>query len=119
MSYDIKRGGPVTNWKNDVGQGWHSLLDEMHAELIRVAPDYRTDQVKEKFAALTVYISPYSDEIQEILQKYYDRSKTICEQCGEPGEVRHSRFWLKTLCGIHESAGFRVVQSPQEGTSCG
>ena len=28
MAYGIKRGGAVTNWKGDVGQGWHSLLDD-------------------------------------------------------------------------------------------
>jgi len=115
MAYGIKRGGAVTNWKGDVGQGWHSLLDELHAELVRVAPEYRTEQVKEKFAALTVYIEPYSEEIYAILDKYYARSKTVCEQCGEPGEVRHSRFWLKTLCGLCEHG--RMIQSPPEGRS--
>ena len=114
MAYDIDRGGPATDWKNDVGKGWHSLLDELHAELVKVNPDYRTEQVKEKFAALTVYISPWSDEIFQILQKYYDRSKTICEYCGEPGEVRHSRFWLKTLCDKCENERTGMVKSPQE-----
>lgn len=107
--YDIDKGGPVTDWKIDVGPGWHSLLDEMHAELVQVAPDYRTLQVKEKFAALTVYLSPCTGEVAEILDKYYARSKTVCEECGEPGEVRTSRFWLRTLCDAHENARSRVV----------
>lgn len=114
MAYDIERGGPVTDWKDDVGPGWHSLLDQLHAELVTVAPEYRTEQVKEKFAGLTVYIAPHSEEIFAILQKYYLRSKTVCEQCGEPGEVRTSRFWLKTLCDACEHA--RMVRSPQEGS---
>jgi len=117
MTYDINRGGPVTDWKDDVGQGWHSLLDELHAELVQAAPDYKTLQVKEKFAALTVYVSPHSEEIRAILDKYYARSTTVCEQCGEPGETRHSRFWLKTLCDACEHA--RMVKSRQEGSLCG
>lgn len=119
MTYDIGKGGPVTNWKGDVGQGWHSLLDELHAELVKVAPDYVTGQVKEKFAALTVYVSPHSREIAEILGKYYDRSRTVCEECGQPGWVRHSRFWLKTLCDEHEASRSRMVRSRQEGSLCG
>src|SRR5512146_2740087 len=81
MTYDIERGGPVTDWKNDVGKGWHSLLDELHAELVKVAPEYRTEQVKEKFAALRVYLSPWTDEAEEIVFRFEARSKTICEQC--------------------------------------
>lgn len=119
MTYDINKGGPVTDWKNDVGPGWHALLDELHAELAKVVPDYETLQVKEKFARLTVYVRPWSDEIYQILQKYYDKSETVCKQCGQPGEVRHSRFWLKTLCHEHEAQRTRVVQSPQEGLLCG
>jgi len=112
MTYDIKRGGSVTAWKSDVGQGWHSLLDELHAELVKVAPEYRTEQVKEKFAALRVYLSPWSDEVEQVVFRFEARSKTVCEQCGEPGEVRYSRFWLKTLCDACEQA--RMVQSRQE-----
>lgn len=113
MTYDIERGGPVTDWKNDVGKGWHSLLDELHAELVKVAPEYRTEQVKEKFAALRVYLSPWTDEAEEIVFRFEARSKTICEQCGEPGEVRHSRFWLKTLCDRCEGERAGVVKSPE------
>lgn len=113
MTYDINRGGPVTDWKRDVGEGWHSLLDELHAELVKVNPDYRTEQVKEKFAALRVYLSPWTDEVEEIVFRFEARSKTTCEQCGEPGEVRTSRFWLKTLCDKCEAQRNPVVRSPQ------
>lgn len=114
MTYGINKGDPVTDWKNNVGQGWHSLLDELHAELVEIAPDYETLQVKEKFARLTVYVRPWSDEIFGILQKYYVRSETVCEQCGKPGQVRHSRFWLKTLCDKCENERTGMVKSPQE-----
>lgn len=117
MTYDINRGGPVTGWKKDVGEGWHSLIDELHAELVKVAPGYRTEQLKEKFAALRVYLSPWTDEVEEIIFRYEARSKTVCEQCGEPGEVRTSRFWLKTLCDQCEAGRTRVIKSPQEGAS--
>ena len=119
MTYDINRGGPVTDWKRDVGEGWHSLLDELHAELVKVNPEYRTEQVKEKFAALRVYLSPWTDEVEEIVFRFEARSKAVCEQCGEPGKVRHSRFWLKTLCDKCETERNPVVKSPQEGVLCG
>jgi hypothetical protein len=100
-----KRNGPVTNWKNDVGPGWHPLLDQLHAELSELVPDYKTAQVKEKFGKLRVYVDlpaaareTLGDAIWQVLGKYEDMSGHTCEDCGQPGEVRTSRHWLRTLC---------------------
>ena len=91
----------VTAWKNQVGAGWHSLLDQLHQELTILDPDYKTVQVKEKFAGLRVYVDVSDasklNPVYEVIHKYEKLSYGICENCGNPGEVTNS-VWRKTFC---------------------
>lgn len=120
MSYEFRRGGPVTDYKDQVGPGWHSLLDQLDAELREVDPEYRTAQVKEKWGLLRVYIdgTPVQVDVlgvgnfrvestaalagwrqlQEIVDKYEQLSAGICENCGKPGEITRASVWRKTAC---------------------
>lgn len=94
-------GGPVTDYKMDVGPGWSSLLDQLDAELKAIDPDYQTVQVKEKFGNLRVYIEdtgPYPGLMWDVLGKYERLSSEVCEECGQPGTHDNSRYWIKTLC---------------------
>lgn len=116
-------GGPVTDYKMDVGSGWASLLDQLDEELRAVSPGYQTVQVKEKFGRLRVYVegNPVQADIsglgtvanvkiestatssnwrtvQDVLDKYELKSSQVCENCGQPGELDTSHFWIKTLC---------------------
>lgn len=95
-------GGPVTGYKADVGAGWHPLLDELHAELAAADPDYQTIQVKEKFGTLRVYVYglPATDAI---IDHYEERSRSICENCGQPGRPRPGG-WVKTFCDECEAS---------------
>jgi hypothetical protein len=89
---------PVTDFKGDVGSGWHGLLDDMHAELAAACPDYETYQVKEKFGTLTTYING-NRAAMDITMRYRQLSQRICELCGQPGTCgSSSAFWVKTLC---------------------
>ncbi|OLT22096.1 hypothetical protein BJF79_15135 [Actinomadura sp. CNU-125] len=104
-----------------VGPGWHPLLGRLHEELLGVSPTYGVQQVKEKYGLLRVYlltgmvrqmsmgITGRPDPDQEarfeaedgaataLVRAAEQESGTICEACGEPGELR-DRAWLKTLC---------------------
>ena len=92
---------PVTAWKNQVGFGWHSLLDQLHQELIILDPDYKTAQVKEKFAGLRVYVDVSDpgklNAVYDVIHKYEKLSAGICENCGNPGEITNT-VWRKTFC---------------------
>lgn len=109
-----------------VGPGWRPLLTELHEELVSSGYDYEVLQVKEKWGRLRVYISvdgeahPFFDlmipgygsvtgiadkesgenwnSAMVIVHSYEHRSATICEECGEPGELRTDRPWIRTLC---------------------
>ena len=86
----------VTDCKSCVGPGWGPLLDELHAELQAAYPDYQAEQVKEKFGTLRVYVEPW--QARDIIGRYEDRSRHICEDCGQPGRLRKDHYWLRTLC---------------------
>ncbi|MFC5749049.1 hypothetical protein [Actinomadura rugatobispora] len=104
-----------------VGRGWHPLLLELHEDLRALIPDYRVTQVKEKYGTLRVYLvsgllrGPYLEtgtlpseeeskrmawqdrQASRLVHAAEERSGTICEACGAPGEPRKGA-WIKTLC---------------------
>lgn len=121
----VWEGGPVNDpaRKKGVGKGWHPLLDELHEALAGAGAEYATHQVKEKFGILRVYIEvsgewhPTMDitigdrtlttheqgndpwrRAMSIVHEYEEKSRTVCEECGAPGVLRHSTYWLHTYC---------------------
>ena len=77
-----------------VGAGWGTLLDEVYDEL---PDDTIVTQVKEKFGGLRVYVDSAPEEFLDFLDEIEDESWTVCEMCGEPGELR-TKGWMKTRC---------------------
>lgn len=88
----------------DVGEGWRELLENLHQELIEVAPDYQLHQVKEKFGGLRFYFDANIkndaaiERAQDIVDKYEDLSWKVCEITGKPGKVVSRDGWRKVLC---------------------
>lgn len=106
----------IPAWRSHVGEGWHPLLDELHARLLEVDPGYRVAQLKEKFGGLRVYCdwsdgpgavrfdlagpggvvsgmarsggSSIHERAQPIVDEYEARSYEVCERCGGEGEPR-------------------------------
>ena len=69
--------------------------------------DIEVGQVKEKFGTLRFYyyhkdIDTSSNEIrkdiEQIVRKYENHSKFVCEMCGKEGMIRTDIPWIKTLC---------------------
>lgn len=93
---------PTMTSANNVGPGWHQLIRDMEVDLNRLSPDYELMQVKEKFGGLRYYANFNTDEnAREFLETIHaaeELSFEICEECGQPGEVKPFHGWLKTLC---------------------
>jgi hypothetical protein len=98
--------------KRSVGEGWAGLIDEIFdmKEALKLT-NVRIVQVKEKFAALRIYIDLYTFEESDPLHKFEQfiidaerRSLKICEMCGKPGAVR-GRGWYYTSCDEHAKPG--------------
>jgi hypothetical protein len=85
--------------------GWFELIVDLDAALSALDPDYRVEQVKEKFGTLRYYCTPSSEDadvwcrFDDLVRVAEDRSAETCERCGRPGRLcRSSMRWLKTLC---------------------
>lgn len=84
----------------EISSGWYGLVRVLLEELHHAGWDKEICQVKEKFGGLRFYINSGSEEIFNIIHKYEELSYTICEECGEAGEIR-SGGWIRTLCDKH------------------
>jgi hypothetical protein len=85
------------------GPGSVPILDELHAQLIELDPDYVLVQVKEKFGTLRVYteVDPaVRDRALELVAAAERRSAATCEDCGDPGTLRENGRWDLTLCEV-------------------
>lgn len=85
----------------EIGKGWHPLVKELIEDLQKLGWDGTILQIKEKFGGLRFYIAGGSDEVWDRIERAEKESFTICEECGEPGQLR-KRSWIRTLCDKHE-----------------
>ena len=101
----------------EVSDGWYSILYGMCEEITAayeragIPIDLKPVQVKEKFGELCFYYgfedqapdkmrddTPLRKEIGEIVEKWEEKSTTVCDMCGKPGELRTDLWWVLTLC---------------------
>ena len=97
----------------ECGDGWYQLLYDLCQEITDRYEKYNEEvdievgQVKEKFGTLRFYyyhkdIDTPSNEIrkdiEQIVRKYENHSKFVCEMCGKEGTIRTDIPWIKTLC---------------------
>ncbi|WP_336648326.1 hypothetical protein [Microbacterium sp. MMO-10] len=91
----------------DVGPGWYSLLVRLDQQLSEIDPNYRVQQVKSKFGALSFYARSSSepDEFNEVFHQTIRsaewESAEMCEECGAPARTYAIRLWVSTLCEEH------------------
>lgn len=100
MGHVIRDGYTREMALQSVGEGWSSLVNEAFDMLTNVLGDVRVIQVKEKFGGLRIYTDVYVENIESIITDIERRSFSICEQCGQFGELR-SGGWYQTLCEEH------------------
>lgn len=87
--------------------GWYTLIREMCGEIAAAygaadrTVDIVVEQIKEKYGQLRFYYHPWDPLIEDIVERYEDRSAYICESCGAPGCLRTDLFWVQTLCEEH------------------
>lgn len=87
----------------ECGDGWADLLHRLSEALVshaeRAGLDIVAVQVKEKYGSLRVYVYGGDDEADR-LEAAEVESESICETCGDPGEL-HSNGWRVTGCEAH------------------
>ena len=93
------------------GPGWDHIIDTLDNKLSNIDPNYDINQVKEKFGLLRYYYTPSTgfwkpdggktdeyDAMSLAVSQAEGESGRTCEECGDPGEMRDERHWLRTLC---------------------
>jgi hypothetical protein len=111
-SYLESIGGLENGWRTDrppitssdyfdCNKGWYPLIQKLIEDLIELGWDKQVTQVKEKFGGLRFYINSGSTEIYDRISEAERASYLICEDCGEPGELRKDLGWYFTLCDKH------------------
>jgi hypothetical protein len=80
----------------EVGDGWFDLIKELSEKLEPMG--VVAMQVKEKFGGLRFYVTHATDAAWDLIEEAERKSETICEECGDPGEIRDDRHWVLTLC---------------------
>lgn len=104
-----RRGNPretLMCWGFECGDGWYNIIDtlcnniQMHVNIKRCAPVVAT-QVKEKFGTLRFYYNGGDERIDSLVSLVEDWSSSVCEVCGERGELRNDNGWLYTACDDH------------------
>lgn len=103
----------------ECGDGWFDLLWELSEKLEKMYQDYldtipinerakylledredgfRAIQVKEKYGSLRFYSYGATREMQDLIDKYENKSHHICEECGSKGSIARIGGWDSTLC---------------------
>lgn len=90
-----------------IGPGWISLVDELCIAIEARLGDneFHVVQIKEKCAELRFYLShPKPGIFADIIEAAREKSKTICESCGAPGDLFRAGGAYSTMCDEHAVA---------------
>lgn len=86
----------------ECGKGWAVLYDPIIA-LCR-EDGVTIQQIKQKFGSLRIYVGAASPKIREEIASAERASIFICEDCGEPAQLRDFNGLLATVCDTHAEA---------------
>ena len=87
--------------------GWGAPIREIDEFISQYDPDYKVDQIKEKFGGLRFYFSLSKDhsldsktidEIYRFVSEKEEATMSICEQCGVDSKQQNRNMWISTLC---------------------
>lgn len=102
---ELPKGFPRPRIYSGVGEGWWPLIQNLHDNIVEIDPDYKLDQVKEKFGGLRYYITTSSDVedykirlIDQLISVAEHQSYKTCETCGQLGKLRKDNYWVYTSC---------------------
>jgi hypothetical protein len=92
--------------------GWFDLVYKTSSKLEKLIQEYKRNnpddpkpprafQVKQKFGALVIYMSHYTDEMRDVIDEAEVKSHRTCEKCGCAGKVRDDKRFVQSLCENH------------------
>ena len=97
---------------DNVGVGWHPLVERAFDLLDANGLVWTVSQIKEKFGKLRIYIEIVDEHLTSEDEKWIARviidateseSGNTCEECGKRGRCEPVYGWYKTLCDGHRA----------------
>lgn len=98
--YDLHQLAHLNRTKLQMHSGWNDLVLDLIQELHAAGWNKRVGTIKEKFGELRFYADTEHDDL---LDKYTEKSKSICEICGKPGTFYTVSAWDFTRCEEHKN----------------
>lgn len=103
MTSSFDNPGHMMTGANQVGEGWHPIIQKLEIGLNLIDPNYELLQVKEKFGGLRYYAQTYDsndhyEQFHGLIRRAEEESFKTCEVCGTQEGVTTEGRWLKTLC---------------------
>jgi len=109
---DLHKLCQLNDIRLEISPAWYALVIELLIELNAAGWDRTVSSIKEKFAELRFYAD---DQYDEIVDKFTEKSKMVCETCGEKGIQRCSTSWDYVACRKHYLENRGYVQTTDEG----
>lgn len=91
-----------------VGIGWMPIVENMVQDVVAHCVNSGLTkmeflQIKEKFGELRVYHTGGDHYVDSRVREAELACSSVCETCGEPGELRSDLNWWATLCDVHHA----------------
>ena len=91
--------------------GWFELLLKVSVEIENIIRELEKEgcteallpyagMIQEKYGSLRIDVCNETNEIEKLVDEAEDSSETVCEYCGNTGELRTNRRWIKCLCSL-------------------
>jgi len=88
----------------ECNDGWKHLYEPILEKIVEYNKEHEDNpievhQIKEKFGTLRIYLSHYTDELSDMIDKAEGESEHTCEICGKHIEgpiVEH--YWIYPMC---------------------
>ena len=96
--FDLYKLAQLNEIKIEMRKGWMNLVIDLVIELDQDGWNRKVSSIKEKYGELRFYATTLNESI---LEKYTEKSKTICEVCGNPGQLLDQKGWYSTRCKDH------------------
>lgn len=85
-------------------RGWDNLIADCHEHLREIIPNYVLIGIRDavgkmayQTGSVQLEYSRFSARFSDVRRKYEQRSASICQRCGHPGDSGNN--WAKVLCG--------------------
>ena len=100
--FDLKKLCELNHIDLQISKGWYPLTLELIKELNKIGWNKKVTCIKQKWAKLEFYTAgPYNSQIDSLIEEYNEKSESVCETCGDKGQIRYIGEWENVACRKH------------------